>query len=569
MRFLRIVVNIPVTLASFRHLSLMKRHLLAGIALLASVQFSSAQCTEEDNPKILVVGDSWAAFMNNDGTITNALRRWGHSDKRHLSNAIVAENGSETNDFLEASKQTEIQSLLLANPTIEVVHLSIGGNDVMGDWDVTFTQAATDTLEAQVTVRLNAIIDFIKSVRPNIRIVWSGYVYPNFGEVIGILNQNAQTAHPFYDTWSGMGFPTFLQINSILNSFSATVEAYAAVDPQVDFVKCTGVLQHVFGQPTPLGVAPGGSYAQFAAPIIEGYPEYPSPMNTMRDYFFFKDCFHLSAAGYNAFIDYQFQKFYHKFFMDDQYLVVTEDALSGSVSSDGTVSTSPMLGEMGGVDHATVLTFNTGSMFESAVTKASIFMRRTNLEGGNPYANGVEVRVVAGNFGATATVEAEDFSATGDAEGSSCVFGSNGGDGHWVRLELPENLLPFIANDANVQFAISTPGVTGAMVTFSDGRNPDFAPVLNLTYAETPSSVHDVAKGAALKMYPNPTNGLLTVVSAEERILSMNVISMLGAVVLVSTDGNNAVDMSALPSGPYILQVTTDKQVSWQRVVRQ
>ena len=112
-----------------------------------------------------------------------------------------------------------------------------------------------------------------------------------------------------------MGQPTFLQINTILNSFSATVSEYADTDPQVDFVNCTGILQHVFGQPTPLGVAPGGSFAQFEAPMPMGYPEYPSPSGTMRDYFFFKDCFHLSAPGYNAFIDYQMQKFYHKFFM--------------------------------------------------------------------------------------------------------------------------------------------------------------------------------------------------------------------------------------------------------------
>jgi hypothetical protein len=118
--------------------------------------------------------------------------------------------------------------------------------------------------------------------------VWSGYVYPNFGEVLGILSPAAQSSHAFFDTWDGMGQPTFLQINEILNSFSASVEAYADSDPQVDFVKCTGVLQHVFGQTTPLAVAPGGTYVQFEAPMPIGYPEYPSPMNTMRDYFFSK-----------------------------------------------------------------------------------------------------------------------------------------------------------------------------------------------------------------------------------------------------------------------------------------
>ncbi|MCP2839696.1 hypothetical protein, partial [Salmonella enterica] len=78
----------------------------------------------------------------------------------------------------------EIAAKIAEYPGIEVVHLSIGGNDVLGDWDVTFTQAEFDTLEAHIFVRMEQVIDFIKSTKPGIKIVWSGYVYPNFGEVI-------------------------------------------------------------------------------------------------------------------------------------------------------------------------------------------------------------------------------------------------------------------------------------------------------------------------------------------------------------------------------------------------
>jgi hypothetical protein len=78
--------------------------------------------------------------MNTDGTLNNALTKWGHSDKNFYTNLTISENGSETDDFLGAVKQDEIAAQLLAHPDIEVVHLSIGGNDVLGDWNINFTQ---------------------------------------------------------------------------------------------------------------------------------------------------------------------------------------------------------------------------------------------------------------------------------------------------------------------------------------------------------------------------------------------------------------------------------------------
>jgi hypothetical protein len=291
----------------------------------------------------------------------------------------------------------------------------------------------------------------------------------------------------------------------------------------------------------------------------------------MRDYFFFKDCFHLSAPGYSAFIDYQMQKFYHKFFMDDLFLLSNSGARTGGVSSTGVVTSFPMLGESGGMDYSTVLSFNTASMEDSTISKASIFLRRESLVGGNPYSSGVEVKIISGNFGGTVNVEADDFSASGDASANVCIFGSNGDDGHWVRLELPENLLPFITNEEDVQFVISATGVSGALVTFNDGSDPDFAPVLNLTYTSDPSSVGNIVESdKILKVYPNPTNGQLTIDTEGQAIQSLEVVNILGLVV-ISANGQTApqLDLSDFPAGPYMLHVTTEKGSTWQRVVKQ
>lgn len=547
----------------------MKTTLLLAAAVLGLQLSAHAQCSESETIRVLTIGDSWSVFMNANSTFNNTFRKWGHSDKRYFTNLTISENGAETDDFLGETKQNEIAAQLAANPSIDVVHVSIGGNDVLGDWHVSWSDEQLAELEAEVTVRLTAIFDFIKSVRPDIRIVWSGYTYPNFGDVIGSLPQAAQPTHPFYGTWESMGFPDFLQINTVLNDLSATVQAYAENDPQVDFVYCAGVLQHVYGQTSELPVEPGGTYEPFAAPLPGGYPEYPSPRPGMSNYGFFMDAFHLSAGGYSAFIDYQFQKFYHKYFMDDRYILATDGPTTGGVSSTGAVTAAPMVGEAGGVEYAAVLHFATTAMPDTGVSKAELFMRRATQTGLNLYANPIRVTVERGGFGASATVEAEDFSAPGEVSGNPCIFGSNGGDGHWVRLQLPEELLPYITNDADIQLHVASPDAVGRLITYSDASDPDFAPVLNLTYGPTlPLSVNDMAEDAAVRLYPNPADGTVTVANSAATLLSAEALDIAGRQLGLLPVSGRQIDLTSLQSGIYLLRVTTTGGTAVQRVVK-
>lgn len=534
-------------------------------------QLVHAQCEEPQVRRILTVGDSWSVFMNANSTFNNVFRKWGHSDKRYFTNLIISENGTKTDDFLDETKQQEIAAQLAANPTIDVVHLSIGGNDVLGRWHVDWEQNQIDSLEAAVNERLLAIMEFIKGARPGIQIVWSGYAYPNFGEVIGSLPQAAQSTHPFYSLWSGMGLPDFAAINNILISFSNSVEAYTDLDPQVDFVNCPGILQHAFGQTAPLAVEPGGTYQPFEAPLPYGFPDYPSPRNTMTNYGFFTDAFHLSAGGYQAFIDYQFQRFYHKFFMDDQYILASASAETGGVSSDGIVTAAPMIGESAGVDYAAVLNFATTSMPDTGVAKAELFMRRISQVGNNLYASPLEIRLARGGFGASAILEAEDFAAEGENSGTPCVFGSNGGDAHWVRIQIPEEMLPYISNDADVQIHISSPEASGRMVTFNDASDPDFAPVLNIIYGPSqPASVNELSVSAIdLKVFPNPTEATVSIDAGGQQVVSVQLFDMRGVAVGASVlDNYKVVNLSVLPSGPYLLNVVTTNGSSWKRVLK-
>lgn len=529
----------------------------------------SAQCEEINENKVLLVGDSWAFFMDADGTFNTIFDRWGHTNYEYYTNGILSENGAETDDFMQADKQDEIQAQLDAQPDIEIVHLSLGGNDVLGDWNVDYTPYQTDSLIDTVLTRLLSIVDFIKEARPGIRIFWSGYTYPNFGQVLedaGFL----QTAHPFYGTWESMGFPDFQQLNEILNEVSYITEAYAALDPQLDFVNATGLMQYTFGQAEALSVPPGGSYPPFQAPLPEGYVDYPSPKASMRNYALFRDCFHLSAEGYRDFIDYHTQKFYHKFLMGDQYFLAGEGNITGSISQSGTTDLNNLkLGFFEGQEQRPIITFNTADLPNAGVSSASLFLRRESLVGANPLDNPIQIKINNEYFGTSVEIEPEDFAVPANATTTPCVFGSANANGRWVRIELPQSVLSLIDNTSTVQFMLVSPESQG-LITFSNATDPEFAPVLSVTH-NVVTSVPDAAlsQEPEIFVHPNPTNERVFVKSNSGVVLQMQLFNQHGQLVRQSGRESVSMDLRDLPGGVYLLKIQTSSGVSVKRVVKQ
>jgi hypothetical protein len=548
----------------------MKNRLLLLLTFVVVAQSNlQAQCEETAQNKVLLVGDSWAFFMGADQTINTIFQQWGHSNYKYFTNSILSENGAETVDFMQPDKQAEIQAQLDAQPDIVAVHLSLGGNDVLGDWNVNFTQLQTDSLIDTVLTRLLTIVDFIKDARPGIRIFWSGYVYPNFGQVLADAGA-LQTIHPFYGTWQGMGFPTFLQLNQILNEVSYIMEAYAATDPQVDFVNVTGLMQHTFGQATNLSVPPGGSYPPFVAPLPEGYPEYPSPKASMRNYGLFLDCFHLSATGYRDFISYHTQKFYHKFLMGEQYFLAQGENLEGTVTSTGQVEANVLkMGNLLGEEYRPIITFNTTELPDAGVSSAHLFLRREALTGLNPVGEGLQLKISNGYIGTTVNVEVSDFDALANASVNPCYFGSSSANGHWIRIELPQVVLPLIDNTSTVQFMLTAAPGTEGIITFSNASNPEFAPVLSVNHnVITSVNQPSTEAKAEIQIFPNPTNGSVFIRSNSGKVLEVQLFDQQGRLVQRQGANTFSLDLSQLPAGIYLVKVISEAGSAVERVVR-
>ena len=542
----------------------MKKLLLTAFLLIAGGWFFSkanAQCAENEETKILLVGDSWAFFMGVDQTINKVMKNWGHSGYKFYTNITIAENGAETDDFLLASKQDEIRNQLLQKPEIKVVHLSIGGNDFLGSWNKTFTGAQVDALADEVFGRLDSVITFIKSCRPDVHLVWSGYCYPNFGEVIGSMPV-LQTSHPFYGRWEAMGFPTFTEINTVLNTFSDRFEQTYSSDPRITFIPAMGLMQYDFGQTTPLAIAPGGTYAVHTVPLPYGKVNYPSPQNTMRNYGITRDCFHLSAAGYESLISYQAQKFYQKYLMDDVY-AIGEEIKSGSVSSSGTVSSDLMAGNLNGEDFAAIVSFNT-VMDNRELDKVSLFLEIEEVIGSNVLDGAIQLEVKEGNFGTLPEVDPGDFNSQSDQAGEPCIFGSKT-EGKWVRFDLPASMYSSIRN-GSVQFRVKIAAASNAAIRFKNTQDNDFQPVLNIKYGEeAPLSVNTLEK--EVSVYPVPAETVLNV-QAEAGIGELFITDLSGRRMPAERIAEKQIDVSRLPSGIYLLNYSVNSEFFAKKIMK-
>jgi hypothetical protein len=514
------------------------------LILLLVFSFVSAQnCNNNPTPKILLIGDSWANFMHLNQSVQDALNNYGFSDLAQLSDNNLTFAGARTTDFLnDTTKLNDLRDEILANPTLEYVHLSIGGNDVIYTWDVNYSQQQTDVLFDTVYNRTLRIIDFIHSVNPDLQIVWSGYVYTNFGDVIGALPSFLQSQHPYYATWSGMGFPNFQQLNGLLLSFANRVEAYTSQQDRVHYVQALGLMQNYYGQTTALSVPPSGSYAAGTSPIDTGLLDYPSPAAAMLSLgnipltnFSLTDCFHLSPNSFEVFMDHQFDKFYMNSLMHD---TIIKANFGGTVRQSGQTSTLLELGNTNQDESRLILDFNY-SLSDTGVSASSLFLRRKSAQNGNVInqASSIVVELFYQFAGSSAVIAADDFSDIPETTAAACIYGDLDKNKNWLRIDLPAVFNPYLQN-GDFQLRISAQGVSGQKVEFYDSSNPDNAPFIDLTYGpklQLPSAIEMLSE-VEHNVFPNPSKDGRFYLENYQDIHQIKVYSLDGKLVAADFD---------------------------------
>jgi lysophospholipase L1-like esterase len=244
---------------------------------------------------LLLVGDSWAEQQWDDQAHSLVFDAVGQTGVA-VYGAATAESGTTAADWVQPGRLQRLVDELALRDDVDVVQLTLGGNDFLDAWSTALTPAEEAALVASVRADLATLLETILGQRPDVEVLLSFYDYPNFvdtlGGVVGLF-----FCAPL---WSDLGQPDPFQLNTASTEFEQVVAALAATHPRVFHVSHLGLMQSQFGFPSD-GIPPG----QLSPP---GDLALPSPVEALR--LGGDDCFHLNAEGYDGLVLNQYDGYF-------------------------------------------------------------------------------------------------------------------------------------------------------------------------------------------------------------------------------------------------------------------
>jgi lysophospholipase L1-like esterase len=244
---------------------------------------------------LLVVGDSWAEQQWDDqahALVFDAVGQVGVA----VYGAATAESGTTAADWIQPARLQVLADELAQRADVDVVQLTLGGNDFLNAWSTALSPADESDLLAAVQADLATILEFVLDQRPDVEVLLSFYDYPNFVDTLdGIVG--LFVCRPL---WNDLGQPDPRQLNSASTRFERAIASLADAHPRVFHVSHLGLMQAQFGFPSD-GIPPG----QLSPP---GDLDLPSPVEAMR--LGGDDCFHLNAEGYDGLVLNQYDGYF-------------------------------------------------------------------------------------------------------------------------------------------------------------------------------------------------------------------------------------------------------------------
>lgn len=363
----------------------MNRYLLVVAILLAAGSVSRVEAQVgivSPATRVLMVGDSWTKVMLEFEVLKGVFDEKGYADVCETGKK-TAIGGSKVSDWLEADRLELLKTELAAFPTIDLVHLSLGGNDFTNRWKASMSPEEEDKVFAEIAEGLRAVVDQILAQREEIEVLIAGYSYLNFDETAQAGKVPWCQHEGEESIWLQMGSPTTERLNRALARFEEHRSKLAENNPRVTFVNNLGLMQYEFGYRSK-GIQPR------TVPMPLGDPTIPSPPEEL---FGSNDCMHLSIKGYESLARRCFDEFYAERLKPEGERVVCPviEARCGVEWGDilpEYAATSPTgdlaLGDSGVLVMA--LTFDTASVPKDAtITAAHAFLTRKRAHGNNPF----------------------------------------------------------------------------------------------------------------------------------------------------------------------------------------
>jgi len=242
--------------------------------------------------RILVVGDSWAAFMTHPiaGEIfQTTLKKQGYEDVELVATDKTAVPGSRADQWAanHKGKLDDLKQVLAANPTIDIVFVVIGGNDFLREALKTnlsnLTAADRAGLWAGIRTNVQKLVDTILAVRPGLKVVLCDYDY---------LNIAATARSPLKHSFNGISQADF---NRYLLDLGEEKRVVTEKTKRCSYIGNWGLMQYHFGDPDEV-------YAPGTVKLPGGDPSKPSPAKAF-DQGALNDGIHLNPEGYRVLLE--------------------------------------------------------------------------------------------------------------------------------------------------------------------------------------------------------------------------------------------------------------------------
>jgi lysophospholipase L1-like esterase len=367
--------------------------------------------------------------------------------------------GAQVETWSEGPGPRLIKKALRENKDLTMVAITLGGNDVMWNYEAPEPYEVLGPEATRFMLELDTIIDLIEAERPELDIMIVGYDYPNMVEP---LLDNP--LNPYWDTYIGMNYPTPEQLNLGLQYFEKFRMEWPRIknDPKIHFLYACGLMQYTFGQDKPVPIFPYDPYPAFSVPFPNGDPRYPSPQVAMGLNGF--DTYHLGPEGFKILADHHL----HTYMLGnlrgfpDAICNATLKEESGHINEYGFVRKGQISAGRNNKkdDVRAIISIATESIPDNAViTSASLFLTRQGLIG-DPFLEGINptnaiLDMKSGNFGTSSTLAKEDYAAPADAYDIACMVGNAPNKNYTLRFDILPDYLNKINVKGNTQFRLS------------------------------------------------------------------------------------------------------------------
>ncbi|MFN8283970.1 MAG: T9SS type A sorting domain-containing protein [Chitinophagales bacterium] len=551
----------------------MKRLLITLCLIVCTYTISVSQnaCNKRIERHLRIAGDSWGHFPVLYLAYDSALAKYGFADyvASGAGSVLISMTAETWWQFPLTRHALEGAIYSDRGHPVDVVMVSLGGNDVAFGINSTDSLSVLDDDLYQAKLFMDSIFDYIHTTLPKAQIIWQSYDYPNFNDPCMDFPWD-----PYCDLWHNHGYATPYQINRFMNYIThyqdSVVEAYHK--PYMHSFNANGLMQWCYGQTTPLRYAPFGTYPPRSVPFPGGNINYPSPHPAMGLYGV--DTYHLSPLGYTYLAEYYMRVFINNYLRrnrDTSFYSVgqTED---GYVKQNGTVGTGEIQIANSTISKTKgIISFNTASIPDNKIIKkASLYMRNTFIQRaysyyGSKFPDYFKLDIKQGTFG-TNQVEASDYNEAPSLSDVACVAGNLRGSGYSLRFDLHDDALKFINKTGTTQFRLEI--LDTNFVKFYNGDTMALeSPYLDIQYDTTNVvlGVKNIIKTEKLSVYPNPTYAYLNIEipeSVNKQNQSLYITDIKGALVkVVQLDKHKnklEINVSDLAANEYFIRLSDD-----------